>query len=269
MILMLAMVFSVTSVFAITAYFLEEPESGWQRFNNTDSSISYSGTISVEGGYSTFHLGDFTRVIGSGGIVQFSFTGTKIRILVGAHQNCAPSVDISLDGTDTENVFTNITPVRDWRADGQMVIYERTNLVNGIHSIKMTVLIDHPEGHLVGGLAIDAIDIDSSGSLMPYTETPTPSPELCSDFSIVGSLGAYNPGLISSNTQKTQTYTVTGAQLGDLVQVSFDKDLQGVNLFGYISAANQITVVFQNKTDNNISLAPGIIRIRLSRHTKG
>lgn len=130
---------------------------------------------------------------------------------------------------------------------------------------------------------IDAIDIQEPGYLVnPSSPTPSPTPavtptpgptaspsyDLCRDYTIVGSVGSFNPGTLSNGSQVTQSFTVTDAQLGDFVKVSFSQNLQGVLMFGYVSAANQVTVVFQNNTGGNVTLSSGTVRVHVNRHVR-
>ncbi len=58
----------------------------------------------------------------------------------------------------------------------------------------------------------------------------------------------------------TSTITVTGAALGDFVMVSHSLDLQGITVTAYVSAANTVSVRFQNESGGTIDLASGTVR---------
>lgn len=70
----------------------------------------------------------------------------------------------------------------------------------------------------------------------------------------------YDPASLADGAGVTTTMTVTGAALGDFVDVSFSLDLQGVALTGWVSAANTVSVRFQNETGGVIDLASGTIK---------
>lgn len=71
----------------------------------------------------------------------------------------------------------------------------------------------------------------------------------------------YNPTSLVDGAGATTTVTVTGAVLGDYVAgVSFSLDLQGILLTGYVSAADTVSVRFQNETTGTIDLGSGTIR---------
>lgn len=71
----------------------------------------------------------------------------------------------------------------------------------------------------------------------------------------------YNPPSIAAAGRDLQTVTVTGARVGDFVEhLSFDLDLQGLFLNGWVSAANTVAFQFYNPTTGAIDLGAGNIR---------
>jgi hypothetical protein len=78
---------------------------------------------------------------------------------------------------------------------------------------------------------------------------------------VLTGLATYNPADLADAAGATTTLTVTGAVLGDFVEhVSFSLDLEGVLLTGWVSAANTVSVRFQNETTGSVNLAEGTIR---------
>lgn len=74
----------------------------------------------------------------------------------------------------------------------------------------------------------------------------------------------YDPGSLADGAGATTTVTVTGAALGDYVDgVSFSLDLQGITLTAWVSAADTVSVRFQNETTGPIDLASGTLRARV------
>jgi hypothetical protein len=72
----------------------------------------------------------------------------------------------------------------------------------------------------------------------------------------------YNPPNLVIGGRATTTVSVPGAELGDIVVgASFSLDTQGVEIWGYISAADTATVVFENNTAGAIDLASGTLRV--------
>jgi len=75
----------------------------------------------------------------------------------------------------------------------------------------------------------------------------------------------WNPGnLIDGAGETSSAITVTGAALGDTVQVFPPYDLQAILCTGYVSATNTVTIRLQNETGGPIDLANGswLVRVR-------
>lgn len=81
---------------------------------------------------------------------------------------------------------------------------------------------------------------------------------------LVGQVG-WAPGAIADGAGVSVNMTVTGASLGDQVQVSYNADLQGVTLTGYVSAAGVVTCRAQNETGGSVSLAGSTLRAKVTK----
>ncbi|MBU2051095.1 MAG: hypothetical protein KKH61_19265, partial [Gammaproteobacteria bacterium] len=82
--------------------------------------------------------------------------------------------------------------------------------------------------------------------------------------SLVGS-ATYDPGSLIDGAGATTTVTVTGAALGDFAEASFSLDLQGITLTAWVSAADTVSVRFQNETTGTLDLASGTLRARVRK----
>lgn len=77
---------------------------------------------------------------------------------------------------------------------------------------------------------------------------------------LVGS-ATYDAANLVDGAGATTTITVTGAALGDfVVGVSHSVDLAGITVTAYVSAANTVSVRFQNATGGAVDLASGTLR---------
>ena len=76
----------------------------------------------------------------------------------------------------------------------------------------------------------------------------------------------WNPGNLADGTQTSTTVTLTGAALGDEVTCSFSLSLQLLQLTGYVSSANTVTVVLRNGSGGPIDLASGTLRVSAWQH---
>lgn len=71
----------------------------------------------------------------------------------------------------------------------------------------------------------------------------------------------YDAASLADGVGATTTVTVTGAALGDfVVGVSHSVDLQGITVTAYVSAANTVSVRFQNESGGVLDLASATLR---------
>lgn len=73
----------------------------------------------------------------------------------------------------------------------------------------------------------------------------------------------YDPASLADGAGATTTVTVTGAALGDFAVASFSLDLQGITLTAWVSAANTVSVRFQNESGGVLDLASGTLKARV------
>ena len=69
----------------------------------------------------------------------------------------------------------------------------------------------------------------------------------------------YDPASLADGAGATTTVTVTGAALGDSAEAAFSLSTQGIILSAQVTAANTVTVRFQNETGGTIDLASGTL----------
>lgn len=80
---------------------------------------------------------------------------------------------------------------------------------------------------------------------------------------VLSGSATFNAADLVDGTGELTTITVTGAALGDFVLVSHGVDLAGLVVTGYVSAADTVTVRFQNETGGNVNLASTTLRVRV------
>ncbi|MRS26408.1 hypothetical protein [Bacillus sp. RIT694] len=138
---------------------LTQPELGWQRIDDSDRNIIFEGENWLSG-YSkysdnylkTFHYKESSHPSNPVQI-KFSFVGTKLRIIGLANNGGYDSyATITIDGNPERLDYYA------WEGKRQAVIYEKTNLNKGPHTVTIRGIY----------LNLDAIDIDSDG----YVFTP-------------------------------------------------------------------------------------------------
>jgi hypothetical protein len=70
----------------------------------------------------------------------------------------------------------------------------------------------------------------------------------------------YDPSNLADGDGENTTVTVTGAALGDIVDVSFSLNLSGITFTGYVSATDTVSVRFQNERGIATDLGSGTIK---------
>lgn len=76
---------------------------------------------------------------------------------------------------------------------------------------------------------------------------------------------AYDPPNLADGAGVTTTVALVGAALGDYAEASFSLDLQGIMVTAWVSAADVISIRFQNETGGALDLANGTLRVRVRK----
>lgn len=71
----------------------------------------------------------------------------------------------------------------------------------------------------------------------------------------------YDPPSLTTGSGTTTTVTATGATLGSIAMASFSLDTQGIKMHAWVSAADTVSVRFENATGGTIDLASGTLRV--------
>jgi hypothetical protein len=97
---------------------------------------------------------------------------------------------------------------------------------------------------------------------LPVDATPT----AFAPGSFIAGSATYDPPSLNDGDGATTTVTATGSALGDSVDtVSFSLDLQGITVTAYVSAANTVSVRFQNESGGTLDLGSGTLRVRVRK----
>ena len=98
-----------------------------------------------------------------------------------------------------------------------------------------------------GSNSITANTTNYSGSYAPWTSA------------------TFNPSNLADGAGETTTVTATGAALGDFASATFSLDLQGITLTAWVSAADTVSVRFQNETGGALDLGSGTLRVKVTK----
>lgn len=73
----------------------------------------------------------------------------------------------------------------------------------------------------------------------------------------------YDPPSLATATQQSTTVTLTGAKLGDNINVSFNQPLQGTRMWGEVTAPNTVMVHHRNDTGVAVDLPSGTLTVKI------
>ncbi|MCC0679975.1 hypothetical protein IC218_06810 [Clostridioides sp. ES-S-0005-03] len=155
---------------------LPEPEQGWKRYDNTDSRIKYVNKWTINNNAPTAYnnTGCITNYRhGENGILEFRFTGTKIRLIVpGSDGSHTDKCTVEIDGEKfiaSQCTSNLIHPNYIY----QMLFFEKLDLTDSVHTVKLYIELGTPPPSSApygdNYLALDAIDVDVSESLLHHT----------------------------------------------------------------------------------------------------
>lgn len=200
----------------------------------------------------------YDATVESGNDVAFAvdgFMGTKAGNNGGISLPLAAgAIDFTTTSAIMSLAFSNLTPaapavVASWGGGGggfaSPGIYGSHRSGTGV----FRGVVNRGDGVLVSG-------DDSASSLSVPANSGNPAV-------YVGS-ATYDPISLVDGAGVTTTITVPGASLGDIVQgVSFSLDIQGITVTAAVTAANTVSVRFQNETTATIDLASGTLTARV------
>lgn len=143
---------------------LKEPESGWKRFDDTDSNIRYTGVWanSTHSDFynSTLHFKHSTSnnpPDKNPVSLKFNFIGTRLRVIGLMNSSYDANATILVDGV--EKIISFFRP----GSQSQTLVYEKIGLMNQEHTVEI-------KGYFIN---LDAIDIDADGELVPFKQEKT------------------------------------------------------------------------------------------------
>ncbi|MDC9825676.1 hypothetical protein PRN20_18230 [Devosia sp. ZB163] len=73
----------------------------------------------------------------------------------------------------------------------------------------------------------------------------------------------YDPASLADGAGATTTVTVPGAALGDMAAASFSLATSGILITAWVSAANTVSVRFQNESGGALDIGSGMLTARV------
>ncbi len=143
-----------------------------------------------------------------------------------------------------------------------------TNITNAYRGQIITVVADHAATwtHGTNVFLRDAKNwtMPVGASITLLFDTGNVWRELSRSGDCLSGSATYDPPSLVDGAGATTTVTVTGAALGDYVEgVSFSNDLQGITVTAWVSAADTVSVRFQNESGGTLDLSSGTLRARV------
>ncbi|MET7737466.1 beta-galactosidase [Streptomyces sp. NPDC005402] len=138
-------------------------------WDDPDSALQYAGSWSHVANQS-YTGGDYKKTESfsnkAGDSVTVPFDGTAIR-WIGSKTNNHGNADVYLDGT-------KVATVDDSGAENQAVVFQKTGLTAGAHTLKIVVAGNHSSGSTDNYVAIDAIDVPTGDAAAQPTYPVVP-----------------------------------------------------------------------------------------------
>ena len=147
---------------------LLQPETGWKRYDDTDSNIVYNGTgwisKTVSGRNIYNDTWNYSYNVGDSYDIYFKSSNVRLITLTYSDQIQDNNVKIILDDNIIEyKCFYN----NNGNNQGSWLVFEKLNLDNTLHHIKVVLLKGNGSGK--DCIELDAIDIDDDGFLLNET----------------------------------------------------------------------------------------------------
>lgn len=253
--------YSITSVGTTSTLTYTSSVNGNATATGTALAFRTVKRVLFENGYLTFQA--------SAGIRFFDHTGVRASVFTASNvnSNFFFNTPHATDGTLITTVGSALTTSNRWLvvAGGSTRMAMNTYGSWG-HGMSVALAKTYIEGHA---------DTDSAPSTDPtagyyrYSEGGRMKVrDSAGNVTVVSKLKGsktYDPGNLVDGAGETTTVTCTGAALGDFAQASFSLDLQGIMLVAYVSAADTVTVRFQNETVSTIDLGSGTLRVAVEK----
>lgn len=147
------------------------------------------------------------------------------------------------------------------------VMQSTTNAINAINQTLLTLL---PNGAFIPFSETDAaastntVYFSTTTNLLTYKDSAGIANPLY--YPTLNATTTYDPPSIADKSSTLSSgITITGAALGNYVQVGAPYDLQGLSATAYVSATNTVKILLVNNTGGAVDLASGTWKIRITQ----
>lgn len=223
---------------------LTSPETGWQRFNDSNNLIELTNFNYAHTSQSGNYNGDLSYSNKSNSKVEFSFYGTKLRIIGQCNTTAYRSDGLVITIDDVHYYYNELGN----SLLTQIVEFEITNLESRIHNVSITRKTSDTKY-----MTFDAIDIDDSGYLVSIY-TPVNLTATADDSKIILTWEA-REGVSSYNLKRS---TTTGGPYETIATGSFKSYIDNNVIPGttYYYVVSAIESGIESSNSNEISITP-------------
>lgn len=146
---------------------------------------------------------------------------------------------------------------------------ENSGAIRDYYDLQNRVSLEHntgsPEGVFTAGIGSLFCRTNGGPSSTLYVkESGTGNSGWRAVAPVLTGSAAYDPASLADGDGVTTTVTCTGAAVGDFASASFSNDLAGVGITAWVSAADTVSVRFQNESGGVVDLGSGTLRVRVS-----
>ncbi len=204
------------SVFAATiGSVLSVPESGWQRYDDQNEYFYYQGTWNTfHNGSHAYYKGGMSYTKTNADAVKFKFKGSKLRITEQILKSRSEKIQVKIDNIDV-GAYSLYHPTL---STDQCLVFEKNDLTDGVHYVELINLSLDTEK----SFCFDAIDIDSTGELLPYDKVETST-------NLIATGSTSKIDLTWDAVDKATSYTIKRSTTAGGPYVSLSTDITGTN----------------------------------------
>ncbi|MGN6712340.1 hypothetical protein [Anaerocolumna jejuensis] len=232
---------------ATTGQQLTSPEAGWQRFNDSNNLIKFTNFNFAHTSQSGNFNGDLSYSTNSNSKVEFSFYGTKLRIIGQYNTTTYRSDGLVITIDDVPYYYNELGN----SMLSQIVEFEKSNLEARIHNVTITRKTSDTKF-----MTFDAVDIDDSGYLVSIN-TPAKLTATADDSKIILTWEA-KEGVSSYNLKRS---TTTGGPYetiatGSSISYTDNNVIPGTTYYYVVSA---IVSGIESSNSNEVSATPSAV----------
>ena len=142
----------------------------------------------------------------------------------------------------------------------------RDNNIDSASNARLLYGTGSPEGGSIAGIGSIYFRTDGGANTTLYIkESGTGNTGWVTLGSWLSGSATFDPANLVDGAGETTTVTVTGAALGDFAEASFSNNINGITLTAWVSAADTVSVRFQNESGGTLDLASGTLRARVRK----